>query len=100
MKVRLLGCISSPDTITGSGPATSWSSPFSLEMYQRSSPGFAGFGWRGSSHGAQKRFTHSPSGPVGGLPAQTMRWRTFGLSMRIQAFRVRNCVSVKWQISS
>ncbi|MNL06304.1 hypothetical protein D3C87_1269370 [compost metagenome] len=95
MNVRLFGVISSLPTITGVGPGTSMSLPCSSVTNHRSSPGLAGFGCFGSSHGAQKRMTHSPSLLVGGLPAQITRWRTCGLSVRIQPMSVRNCVSRK-----
>jgi hypothetical protein len=54
--------------------STSTSSPPSPVVNQRSSPGFAGRGYSGSSQGAQCLITHSVSEVVGGFENEVVTW--------------------------
>src|SRR3954453_7875818 len=72
----------------GPGPSTSRSSPLTV-VNQRSSPGFAGFGWFLSSQGAQYFTTHKPSAVVGGLLVTSTRQRWSGSVERFQPMMKR-----------
>ena len=100
MNVRESAITYSPLIKCGPGPSTSSSLPSSPVVYQRSSPGLAGLGCFGSSHAAQRRTTHNPSGRVGGFPAPTTRQRCLGFADRFQPLINTYCDSVKSEISS